>query len=112
MVDIEIGVPRGQCLDRRIDDPKRLRREITVWERQRNAARSRIKWMFTTDKARAKIARPIPPLPENDSHCDEVLVAHEFDSRDEIGDFALPRSDTPSSHVPEPQRMFRVQLTE
>jgi hypothetical protein len=57
MVEIEIGVLRGQCLDRRIDDPKRLRREIAAWERQRNAARSRIKWMFTTDKARAKMGR-------------------------------------------------------
>ena len=60
MVEIEIGVLRGQCLDRRIDDPKRLRREITAWERQRNAARSRIKWMFTTDKARAKMGRAYP----------------------------------------------------
>ena len=45
MVEIEIGVLRGQCLDRRIDDPKRLRREIAAWERQRNAARSRIKYV-------------------------------------------------------------------
>jgi len=56
MVAIEIGVLRGQCLDRRIDDPKRPRREITAWQRRRNAARPRIKWMFTTDKARAKMA--------------------------------------------------------
>ena len=34
MVEIEIGVLRGQCLDRRIDDPKRLRREFTAWERR------------------------------------------------------------------------------
>jgi hypothetical protein len=60
MVEIEIGVLRGQCLDRRIDDPKRLRREIAAWERQRNAARSRIKWMFSTDKARAKMGRAYP----------------------------------------------------
>jgi len=60
MVEIEIGVLRGQCLDRRIDDPKRLRREIIAWERRRNAARSRIKWMFTTDKARAKMGRAYP----------------------------------------------------
>jgi transposase len=60
MVEIEIGVLRGQCLDRRIDDPKRLRREITAWERRRNAARSRIKWMFTTDKARTKMGRAYP----------------------------------------------------
>jgi transposase len=60
MVEIEIGVLRGQCLDRRIDDPKRLRREIIAWERRRNAARSRIKWMFTTNKARAKMGRAYP----------------------------------------------------
>ena len=54
MVEIEIGVLPGQCLDRRIDDPKRLRREITAWERQRNAAHARIKWMFTTDKVRLR----------------------------------------------------------
>jgi hypothetical protein len=60
MVEIEIGVLRGQCLDRRIDDSKRLRREIAVWERKRNAARSRIKRMFTTDKARAKMGRAYP----------------------------------------------------
>ena len=49
-VEIEIGVVRGQCLDRRINDPDWLRREIDAWERQRNAARAHIKWMFTTDK--------------------------------------------------------------
>ena len=60
MVEIEIGVLRGQCLDRRIDDPKRLRREVAAWERARNAARTRIKWMFTTDKARAKMGHAYP----------------------------------------------------
>src|ERR1700704_1163082 len=34
MVEIEIGVLRGQCLDRRIEGRKRLRREIAAWERQ------------------------------------------------------------------------------
>jgi transposase len=60
MVEIEIGVLRGQCLDRRIDHPKRLRREIAAWQRERNAAGARIKWMFTTDKARAKMGRAYP----------------------------------------------------
>jgi hypothetical protein len=64
MVEIEIGVLRGQCLGRRIDDPKRLRREVAAWERQRNAARARIKWMFTTDKARAKMHRAYPDTPK------------------------------------------------
>ena len=60
MVEIEIGVLRGQCLDRRIDDPDWLRREIDAWERQRNAAGARINWMFTTEKARAKMGRAYP----------------------------------------------------
>ena len=59
-VEIEIGVLRGQCLDRRIDDPKRLINEIAAWERQRNTAGARIKWIFTTDKARAKMGRAYP----------------------------------------------------
>jgi len=60
MVEIEIGVLRGQCLDRRIDDPNKLKREIAAWERQRNAARARINWMFTTGKARTKMGRAYP----------------------------------------------------
>ena len=60
MVEIEIGVLRGQCLDRRIDDPDWLRREIDAWERQRNATGARINWMFTTDKARVKMGRAYP----------------------------------------------------
>jgi len=60
MVEIEIGVLRGQCLDRRIDDPKLLISEIAAWEKQRNATGARIKWMFTTEKARAKMGRAYP----------------------------------------------------
>jgi transposase len=64
MVEIEIGVLKSQCLKRRIDDPNRLAREIAAWERQRNAARARIKWMFTTDNARAKLGRTYPDTPK------------------------------------------------
>jgi len=60
MVEIEIGVLRGQCLDRRIASQKQLVSEIAAWERQRNASKARIKWMFTTEKARAKMGRAYP----------------------------------------------------
>jgi hypothetical protein len=60
MVEIEIGVLRGQCLDRRIDDPKRLISEIAAWEQQRNVDGACINWMFTTEKARAKMGRAYP----------------------------------------------------
>ena len=60
MVEIEIGVLRCQCLDRRIGQRERLVAEITAWERQRNAAGARVTWMFTTDRARTKLARAYP----------------------------------------------------
>jgi transposase len=60
MVEIEIGVLASQCLDRRIESFARLAAETAVWEKQRNAERARIKWMFTTEKARAKMARAYP----------------------------------------------------
>ena len=60
MVEIEIGVLKGQCLDRRIDNSEELEREIAAWERRRNAAGARVKWMFTTEKARAKMGRAYP----------------------------------------------------
>ena len=60
MVEIEIGVLRGQCLDRRIGKRERLISEIAAWERQRNAEGARVKWMFTTERARTKLARAYP----------------------------------------------------
>jgi transposase len=60
MVEIEIGVLRSQCLDRRIDNKDQLKLEVAAWERQRNASGARIKWMFTTDKARAKMGKAYP----------------------------------------------------
>ena len=60
MAEIEIGVLRGQCLDRRIGEREQLEREIAAWERARNAAGARVRWTFTTEKARAKMGRAYP----------------------------------------------------
>ena len=38
MVEIEIGVLRGQCLDRRIGDRAVLNTEVAAWQRQCNAS--------------------------------------------------------------------------
>jgi transposase len=62
MVEIEIGVLKGQCLGRRIDTREGLKREIAAWERERNAAGARITWMFTTEKARTKMSRAYPKI--------------------------------------------------
>jgi transposase len=60
IVEIEIGVLRSQCLDRRIATKGRLLAEVAAWERHRNASGARIQWMFTTYKARAKMGRAYP----------------------------------------------------
>ena len=60
MVEIEIGVLRGQCLDRRIATREQLESEIAAWQCRRNASGARIKWMFTTAKARVKMGRAYP----------------------------------------------------
>ena len=62
MVEIEIGVLRSQCLDRRIDTWERMVFEVDAWEKQRNQAGARIKWMFNTDNARSKMTRVYPKI--------------------------------------------------
>lgn len=62
MVEIEIGVLRAQCLDRRIDNRATLETEVAAWERERNASQARIEWMFTTETARVKMGRAYPVI--------------------------------------------------
>ena len=64
MVEIEIGVMVGQCLDRRIPDKAMLVSEVAAWEHRRNAERATIKWLFTVERARQKLKRSYPPVAE------------------------------------------------
>ena len=74
MVEIEIGVLRRQCLDRRIGERDRLEAEIATWQKQRNETGARIKWRFTTERARVKLARAYPKVAKKSRiHCDGVL---------------------------------------
>ena len=62
MVEIEIGVLKSQCLDRRIPSREKLEREIARWEKQRNESGAKVKWMFTLDKARSKMPKAYPNI--------------------------------------------------
>jgi transposase len=64
MVEIEIGVMVGQCLDRRIPEKALLVSEVAQWERRRNKEKAAIKWLFTVERARAKLGRSYPVVPE------------------------------------------------
>ena len=67
IVEIEIGVLRRQCLDRRIDSRDRLETEVRAWERRRTASGARIRWMFYKDQARVKMAKSYPTPSLNES---------------------------------------------
>ena len=62
MAEIELGVLRRQCLDRRIPDFSTLQGEVTAWQDDRNAERVRVDWPFTTADARVKLKRLYPML--------------------------------------------------
>jgi len=57
MVEIELAALSKQCLDRRIGDIALLRKEIRVWEDERNRKRVKVRWSFTTRDAREKLER-------------------------------------------------------
>ena len=67
MVEIELGALKGQRLDRHVESQDRLVAEIGARQVQRNQNGARITWMFSTDKARTKMARayPNPSLKES-----------------------------------------------
>jgi transposase len=67
MAEIEIGVMRRQCLDRRIDNRELLETEIRAWERRRTKSGAQIRWMFSTDQARTKMAKSYPTPSLNES---------------------------------------------
>jgi hypothetical protein len=60
MAELEWSVLSRQCLDRRIDHIKTLRRQIAHWERQRNAEGITAHWRFTTSRARTKLDHLYP----------------------------------------------------
>ena len=60
MAEIELSALGRQCLSRRIAHQDTLKRQIVGWEEKRNAARPQIKWQFTTQNARSKLANLYP----------------------------------------------------
>lgn len=57
MAEIEIGIFKRQCLDRRMVNEDFLISEVAALEAERNRAGSKIEWQFTCEKARETFAR-------------------------------------------------------
>lgn len=62
MAETELSILDRQCLDRRLDATKVVRREVGVWETQRNKAKITINWRFTIADARVKLKRVYPSI--------------------------------------------------
>ena len=62
MAETELSILSRQCLDRRIDCKEAMTSEVAIWERNRNANKSKIDWQFTTADARIKLRRLYPSI--------------------------------------------------
>jgi hypothetical protein len=60
MAESELSVLARQCLARRIPDIQTLKREIAVWEKDRNTHHAKADWQFTTADARIKLKQLYP----------------------------------------------------
>ena len=57
MAEIEFAALSTQCLDRRIPEVERLRREVIAWADQRNRAKKTVQWKFAHPAARTTLHR-------------------------------------------------------
>jgi hypothetical protein len=55
--EIELCALNSQCLNRRIHEIDRMRKEVAAWEPDRNNCAAAIDWRFTTEDARIKLKR-------------------------------------------------------
>jgi hypothetical protein len=62
MAEIELSILGKQCLNRRIESPALLMKEVSQWNVDRNATHSVVHWRFTTQDARIKLHRMYPHL--------------------------------------------------
>ena len=67
MTEIEIGVLKRQCLNRRIHHAATLQAEVAAWQKRRNGLNRPIDWQFTTDDARIKLRHLYPVESEQHS---------------------------------------------
>lgn len=62
MAEIELSALGRQCLDRRIPEKTMLAKQVRAWTNQRNKARTRVNWRFTTKDARIRLRKLYPSI--------------------------------------------------
>jgi DDE superfamily endonuclease len=62
IAEIELSALSSQCLNRRVENIERMRKEVAAWEQDRNNHASKVNWRFTTADARIKLSRLYPKI--------------------------------------------------
>jgi len=62
IAEIELGVLARQCASGRIGSTPILKRHVTSWNKNRNRNDGKVRWQFTTSKARVKLHRLYPQI--------------------------------------------------
>ena len=62
MAELELRIMNRQCLDRRLDEAAVVRREVGIWEGDRNKRGCRIHWTSTLAAARLKPKKLYPSI--------------------------------------------------
>jgi hypothetical protein len=67
LAEVELSVLARQCLARRIPDPATLAAEVAAWVAERTAVVTPLKWRFTLELARIRLAHVYPELEHGNS---------------------------------------------
>ena len=62
IAEIELNVMTRQCLTRRMGSIEQLRKELSVWENERNNGQAVVNWQFKTNDARTKLTSLYPDI--------------------------------------------------
>jgi hypothetical protein len=60
VAEIELGILSRQCMSGRIGNVATLKRTLSAWQKSRNESGGKVRWQFTTAKARVKLQRLYP----------------------------------------------------
>lgn len=62
MAEIAISIMNKECLDRRIPNLETMKKELHVWQNQRNQKEKKVDWQFTCENARIKLKKLYPSI--------------------------------------------------
>ena len=57
MAEIELSALSRQCLNRRIADIDTLKKEVSIWTKNRNRKLTTVNWNFSKEDARVKLRK-------------------------------------------------------